>query len=196
MVDPATAQALGKGRRPAVVDAVEGGIVGDVALADLLSRALGRPAADLTRVEPDALREVPMEVAERHALLPLQLGTGGTRRVLHVAMADPLDHAAVREIEHGSGCAVEVEVAPLRALLAAIPACYAQLVTRVIPRAQRGRVSTVPDVPAPAGGDADPARDATVALRLEALLDVLRKKGLVSDAEFAEALSRLAEDER
>src|SRR5215510_7820061 len=77
---------------------IEEGHLGEDELVGTLERRLGLPRADLGHgVDLDALREVPLDTAERCAVMPVALDRSGARRVLRVAMADPLDRAAIGE---------------------------------------------------------------------------------------------------
>jgi DNA-binding response OmpR family regulator len=79
-----------------------------------LGRQLGVPAVDLSKSEIDLglLDTLPLELCERHQVFPVRVE--GTR--LQVAMADPLDHALVAEIEFKTG----QRLAPMIALESAI----------------------------------------------------------------------------
>ena len=61
------------------------------------------PEPWLQQPDPDALRCVPLHVAQRHAVLPLVI----ENRTLHLAMADPHDANAVDEIRFASGLRVQ-----------------------------------------------------------------------------------------
>ncbi len=61
------------------------------------------PAPWLLQPDPDALRCVPLRVAQRHSVLPLVI----ENRTLHLAMADPHDTNAVDEIRFASGLRVQ-----------------------------------------------------------------------------------------
>src|SRR5262249_11483256 len=93
---------------------IEEGHLGEAELVDTLERRLGLPRADLLHgMDLDALREVPLDTVERCAVVPISvdraLDLPGARRVLRVAMADPLDRAAIGELEYSTGCSVEVQ---------------------------------------------------------------------------------------
>jgi DNA-binding response OmpR family regulator len=79
-----------------------------------LGRQLGIPAVDLSKSEIDLslLDVVHLDVCERHLVFPVKVE--GTR--LQLAMADPLDHVLVSEIEFKSG----VRLAPMIALESSI----------------------------------------------------------------------------
>src|SRR5262245_32825911 len=79
-----------------------------------LGRQLGVPAVDISKAEIELalLDSVPLELCERHQVFPVRVE--GTR--LQTAMADPLDHPLVAEIEFKTG----VRLAPMIALESAI----------------------------------------------------------------------------
>ncbi|HEX8952413.1 MAG TPA: secretion system protein E, partial [Polyangia bacterium] len=89
--------------------AVEIGGLSEELLATTLATTLRLPRVDLARdaVDEDALREVPHDLAEGRRLIPLSIDSSGARRVIRVAMADPLDFDATEEIEMSTGCSVE-----------------------------------------------------------------------------------------
>src|SRR5262245_2133516 len=80
-----------------------------------LGRQLGVPSIDLSKqeIELSLLEDiVPLEMCERHLVLPVKVE--GTR--LQLAMADPMDHILVSEIEFKTG----VRLAPMIALESSI----------------------------------------------------------------------------
>jgi len=76
---------------------VQLGSINDVALAAALAQQFDVPLADLSQVrpEPDALERVGEELARKHTVLPLRVDETGR---VFVAIADPLDTEAIREI--------------------------------------------------------------------------------------------------
>ena len=102
--EPSLRQARRQARRAGVSLAralVEERLLTDGALAEMLVRRLHLPRVDLEHepVDDDAIREVPYDLASARRLLPLTVERAPTRRVIRVAMADPLDLEAVDEIE-------------------------------------------------------------------------------------------------
>jgi type II secretory ATPase GspE/PulE/Tfp pilus assembly ATPase PilB-like protein len=91
---------------------VDLGIVTQEDIDWALSNHLDIPLVKLDRraIDPDAVRCVPAEMARRHGLIPL-LRVGDE---LSVAMIDPLDRDAVRELETATGCAVTVSISRAR----------------------------------------------------------------------------------
>jgi len=90
---------------------IELGFVGAATLADFLARRLKLPALDpqgLEAVSPEAIARLPRPVAEKYAVLPLELDG----RTLQVAMADPTDLNAIDAIAFATGCRIKPVVAP------------------------------------------------------------------------------------
>ncbi|WP_309888120.1 hypothetical protein [Archangium sp.] len=104
------------------------GAITEKTLAHALSEALGVPVMDLTARAPDwsAIHLLRPRFCEQHELFPVSLENVGGRRVLVVAMADPLDTAAVQEMEFITGLKVSMRVAPLSSVRAALQRYYQQ----------------------------------------------------------------------
>ncbi|HEX8439755.1 hypothetical protein [Archangium sp.] len=102
------------------------GAITEKTLAHALSEALGVPVMDLTARTPDwsAIHLLRARFCEQHELFPVALESVGGRRLLVVAMADPLDTTAVQEMEFTTGLKVSARVAPLSAVRAAILRYY------------------------------------------------------------------------
>ena len=71
-------------------------------------------------LDPAALRLVPAELARRYNLIPL-ICAGSE---LSIAIADPLNKAAIEAIEHHTGCTVNISVALIREVREMIDAAY------------------------------------------------------------------------
>ena len=200
---------------PLVGVLLDQGLVDEDALVRALCEHLDLKVFDpaRTEVDLDAVREIPVEDANRWRLLPVELDRRAGRRVLRVAMADPLDRHAIEEIEFSTGCAVEPLIARPSDLVEAIRSNYRNVVTKIIPRervgsgpAQRSRVVF--------GGRLDEnalrtrplkrvQQDSTPAHRVDALVAVLVRKGIMTQEEYEEQLRALVapgetttEDER
>ncbi|MBS1118554.1 MAG: ral secretory system protein domain protein [Deltaproteobacteria bacterium] len=157
------------------------------------------------QIDADALRSVPRDMCARLRVLPISLSTDGAAKVLRLAMADPTDTAAVAEIEQLTHCEIDVCVLPLSAIDELVDKGYRQINTAVVKRpsnpnstmfvtARSGSVAT-------AYADSEISVTAQVPLssllgpdnleaRLSALVEVLVGKGLITEAELAEALVR------
>jgi hypothetical protein len=174
-----------------------------VALLDVLRQRLNLGEVDLDRtmVEPDAVRLVPFAFAEAHALLPVAIERRGGRSLMRVVMADPLDQAAIDEIEFTTGCRVEPFLALATDVAAAVQRHYRAVVTKVIqrddvPAPERPR-RPVGEPVAPAGGAlrTEPAHrledEASAELRVRALLNALLRRGLLAEEEYLDELREL-----
>ncbi|HEX8821207.1 MAG TPA: hypothetical protein VF794_14855 [Archangium sp.] len=102
------------------------GAITERTLAHALSEALGVPVIDLANRPPDwsAIHLLRPRFCEQHELFPVALESVGGRKVLVVAMADPLDSTAVQEMEFTTGLKVSTRVAPLSAVRAALQRYY------------------------------------------------------------------------
>lgn len=190
---------------PVVAILLEQGLVAEEALFDAVRHRLDLPVFDprLAPVDPDAVRVVPFGEATRYRLLPIQFHTTAQRRVLRVAMVDPLDAQAIEDLEFSTGETVEPHICRHSLLEEAIRQHYRGVVTKVIQRQPQGRptrsgeggrrrfggalsaeqIGTAPV----ALGEADEPLDPAV----EALVNLLEARGLLSREEFLQELRRL-----
>ena len=102
------------------------GAITEKTLAHALSEALGVPVIDLGSRPPDwsAIHLLRSRFCEQHDLFPVALESVGGRKLLVVAMADPLDTAGLQEMEFITGLKVSPRVAPLSAVRTAIQRYY------------------------------------------------------------------------
>jgi hypothetical protein len=194
-------------KQPLVVVLIRELGVDEVALVGALRKQTRVPLIDPAGIEidPDAMRQLPRDVCARLRVLPLALTTDGAGKLLRIAMADPTDTAAVAEIEQLTHCDVEVNARPLSAIDELVDQGYRQVNTAVVPRVgnpggpkfvtQRGRI--VPEAESEVSETAQIPFAALQAMapddveaRLSALVSVLVAKGLITDAELAEALRK------
>jgi type IV pilus assembly protein PilB len=115
------------------------------AVARALARQLGLPYAEAPLApEPTALDAVQADLAHVHGVLPLEL----TGRVIRVAMADPLNVAAIDDLRFQTGRRVQPVVAAVGAVLEGIRAHYdgtfSELV-EALPEALKVAARTPPD---------------------------------------------------
>ena len=98
------------------------GLVTEVDIAHTLSDQLGIPYTDMETavVEPMAVHIVPESLATRYSVMPL--GMDGGR--LAIAMADPLDVDAIKEVEFASGHKVKPTASTPRDIARAIRRHY------------------------------------------------------------------------
>jgi Type II secretion system (T2SS), protein E, N-terminal domain len=182
--------------------------VDEVALVGALRKQTRVPLMDpgSLEIDPEALRQVPRDVCARLRVLPLTLISDGNGKLMRVAMADPTDTAAVAELEQLTHCDVEVNALPLSAIDELVDKGYRQINTAVVSRAgnpgatafvtSHGRsapeteseVSVTAQIPVAALQAMAPDDLDT---RLTALVNLLVAKGLLTEAELAEALRKL-----
>jgi type II secretion system (T2SS) protein E len=193
-------------KEPLVVVLIRELGVDEVALVGALRKQTRVPLIDPADIEidPEALRQVPRDMCARLRVLPLSVTTDGNGKVMRLAMADPTDTSAVAEIEQLTHCDVEVSALPLSAIDELVDKGYRQVNTAVVRRpgnpgptmfvTSRGRlpeteseVSVTAQIPLSALQA--PAVD-ELEVRLSALVSVLVSRGLVTEAELAEALRK------
>ena len=92
------------------------GFVAEGALTRILSESLGIPMVDLSRVvvDPKALALVSRRTCEAHDVLPLGFKEEPNRRkILLLAMADPLNATVIDEIGFTNDCIVKPAIAQI-----------------------------------------------------------------------------------
>jgi hypothetical protein len=174
---------------------IEHGGLDEEQLAATMAEQLRLPRVDLSTaiVDDDAVREVPFDLADQRRVLPLVIERSDEqRRVLRVAMADPLDFDATEEIEMSTGCRVEPLVGRVSEIADAVMRYYRGIITKMIPRR------------APFGppGGSEPTTqphhlvsdEASAELGLRALVDLLSERGLVDRDAWQEAVRRLVKE--
>jgi hypothetical protein len=139
-------------------------------------------------LDEEALREVPHDLAAAHLVVPTRLDVG-EHRTIQLAMANPLDAGAVEDLAHATGCHLELGVASVSEVRAAIQRSYRGLITKMIPRLPDRDGAPPPD-PTTAPHLQLPD-ERSVEVRLRALLELLAEKGVLSAAELEERVRRL-----
>ena len=199
-------------KEPLVVVLIKELGVNEVALIGALRKQTRVPLLDPAQVEvdPEALRIVPRDSCARLRVLPLGLSADGKTRVLRVAMADPTDTSAILELEVIANCEIEVTALPLSAIDELVERGYKQFSTAVTrPRrfgnnlAVNTKQNRIQPIDGPeAAGEREVSVTAQIPLsslvpaptleaRFMALCQVLINKGVVTEAELADALKRL-----
>ena len=190
---------------PLVVVLVRDLGVDEVALVGALRKQTRVPLLDPAdiQVDPEALRVLARDVCARRRVLPLALSHDGASRVLRLAMADPTDTAAVAEIENLTHCEIDIAVLPLSAIDELLDKKYRQISTAVVHRGTMFVTGKAKVIPLSADGDEisvtaqipisalRPPDDRDLELKLTALVNVLVAKGVLTEAELAEALRKL-----
>jgi hypothetical protein len=171
--------------------AVEHGGLDEEELAATLAEQLRLPRVDFAAVmvDDDAVREVPFDLAEQRRVLPLGIDRSDDgRRVMRVAMADPLDFDATEEIEMSTGCRVEPLVARVSEVADAVMRYYRGIITKMIPRRAPFGVE------APTQPHHLVADEASAELGLRALVGVLADKGVIDREDWQEAVRKLVKE--
>ncbi len=190
---------------PLVVTLIKDIGVDEVALIGAIRKQTRIPLIDPAdiQIDPDALRTLARDVCARLRVLPLALTHEGRNKILRLAMADPTDTAAVAEVEQLTHCEIEVSALPLSAIDELVVKEYRQINTGLISRpggttmfiTSKGKlqnveveseVSVTAQIPISALQQAVGTND--LEARLSALIQVLTAKGLITEAELAEAL--------
>jgi hypothetical protein len=105
---------------------IQKGFVTEEQLAQVLSEALAIPMVNLKEVTPEwsAIHMLRARFCESNDLFPVALESVGKRKQLVVAMSDPLNLAAIEEIEFTTGLKCAVRLAPLSSIRSAILRYY------------------------------------------------------------------------
>ena len=200
-------------KEPLVVVLIRELGLNEVALIGALRKQTRVPLLDPAgvQIDPDALRLVPRDSCARLRVLPLGVSLDGKTRVLRVAMADPTDTAAILELEVIANCEIEVTALPLSAIEELVDKGYKQFTTLITrpPKfstnlgvtTKQNRLPT-PIADAESAGASEVSVTAQIPLaqlvpapdleaRFVALCQVLITKGLVTEAELADALRKL-----
>src|SRR5215212_393719 len=107
---------------------VEAGLVTETQVTQILSQQLSVPWVSLYHIDfsRQLLNLVPHETAERYCLVPIFVRrVRGLGETLYVAMDDPSDESAQREVAQYSGLAVRAMIAPPSDIRSAIRVYYA-----------------------------------------------------------------------
>jgi hypothetical protein len=181
---------------------VENGGLDEESVAATMAARLRLRRVDLSSeaIDEDAVREVPYDLAEQRRLLPIAIERSEHRRVIRVAMADPLDFDATEEIEMSTGCTVEPLVGRVSEIGDAVMRYYRGVITKMIPR-RPGFGSGVPTEPfgGRAAESTQPhhqiADEAPPELALRALVELLVERGLIDRDGWQEAVRRLVKEQ-
>jgi hypothetical protein len=181
---------------------VEDGGIDEELLAAAMAAQLRLPRVDLARetVDEDAVREIPYDLAEQRRVLPIGIERNDHRRVIRVAMADPLDFDATEEIEMSTGCKVEPFVGRVTEIGDAVMRYYRGVITKMIPRrpgsdAQPTDVSSENRNPGPTTQPYHQIADeAPLDVALRALIDLMVDRGLIDRNAWQESVRRLMKE--
>jgi hypothetical protein len=188
--------------------------VDELALVGALRKQTRVPLLDPAdlQIDPEALRQVPRDVCARLRVLPLGVAIEGRTKVLRLAMADPTDTSAVAEIEQLIRAEIDVSALPLSTIEELVEKGYRQINTAIVSRpgsrdsrpgsrdpsptskitgpleVSDAEISVTAQIPI---ASLQPPVPADLEARLNALIAVLVGKGLITEAELADALRKL-----
>jgi hypothetical protein len=188
---------------PLVVVLVRDLGVNEVALVGALRKQTRVPLLDPADVQVDveALRVLARDVCKRLRVLPLAIALDGATRVLRVAMADPTDTAAVAEIEKLTQCEIDIAVLPLSAIDELLEKGYRQISTAVVHRGTMFVTGKAKVIPISGDGEEisvtaqipisalQAPTDRDLEAKLGALVSLLVGKGVITEAELADAIA-------
>lgn len=126
-------------------------IVGEGILTRALSESLQIPMLDLAKVviDPKSLRLLRASVCEQHEVFPVAVKPHRGRSTLLLAMADPLNIAAIDELAFVTGLAIRPAIAQRSSLLTAIRKYYYNVPLDIPPldMSARGSAATAASLP-------------------------------------------------
>lgn len=200
---------------PLVASLVHDHGVDDVAIFAALKKHIRIETLDLAGIEidSDALRQLSVFDCRRLRALPLSITINGVGpRLLRVAMADPTDTVSLAELDHISGSNIETILMPLSAVEMTVESAYKQFVTEVMsqrditqghfkktntpsPRERTKKTTRIHAKPSTV-----PFRrvtdDASLELRMDALVKLAIAKGICTEAEYDETLRALMKEKK
>jgi type IV pilus assembly protein PilB len=105
---------------------VRQGTISQEQLLDFLSIQLGIAKIDFTQspISRSALELVPKRVCDKYKLVPVAKKEDTGQKRLLVAMADPMDYDAIREVEFVSNCVVATVLADKNEIQRVIEHCF------------------------------------------------------------------------
>jgi hypothetical protein len=189
---------------PAIGAAADSGLVTDEAIADLVAREANTVVIDLDRgtLESEAVHLLPRELARQ--LLAVVVAVEPTGRAVRVAFANPLDRSAIDKVARATQRSVRALVATVSAIRRVLDREYGDGSSDLdgdpdMPRESTRKVppgasmpSEIPPEDAPRTLPVHrPEHEATIEQRHEALLLALIEKGVLTRAEYGDALQRL-----
>jgi hypothetical protein len=185
------------------------GAISEATLCHALSEALRIPEIDLRKVAPEwaALRAVTLRFCETHDVLPISLDETRSRKVLQVAMADPLNLPVAEELGFTTGFKVIANIATLSGIRTAIDYYYRKksrepqlseeeeasgVMTLVRPGGGEVRVTTSTEMPAVRGA----LTDETPVVTGRIIESETRKQEVTSRSALADLIQQRAEQRK
>ncbi len=102
------------------------GLVNEAEMLQAISKALNRPCVSLERVQPDkrAISLVPRELCVKYFLIPVEVERGKSGEHLHIAMANPSDVRAIKQVTRQARLRIQPLIASGREIRLAIAQHY------------------------------------------------------------------------
>jgi len=177
------------------------GFVSEAGILKCLSAQLHLPSADFRKlsVSPKAIQAVPFRIAQKYSVMPVALKEELGKKTVILAMADPTNLDAIGEIQFQAGVRVRPVVAAESSINKAIDKYYQEKNFKsgygFEKRVDLSTLDEDEEMVIFSGGEETPvsaiARAGSSEL-VAALLKVLMRKGMLSEAELEEALRELA----
>lgn len=183
---------------PLIAVPVDAGLVGDDVVADWVAREAGTVVIDLDRgtLDSQAVRLIPRELAEKH--LVIAVADEADERIIRAAFADPLDGAAISKLTRTTGRSVRPLVATVSAIRRAIEREYGSGTPEISEESTR-RLDAI-RAPTEESSATNPsfrvAESASAEQRVEALVLALVERGVITHADYGDALDRLLKSRR
>lgn len=181
---------------------IEQALLSEEVLVSTLTQRLGLQRLHVASLEfdPEALRELPINIADSHHVFPARLYQRGHTRLMQLAMADPLDWRAVDEVSFYSGCEVDLAVATYSEISRAIEKGYRSATTRVIARHVVAALESDPEQSGledlkTSTLDPDLSQALQLAHRFDALLRLLFRRGVITERDYLAELEGTPDDE-
>jgi len=184
------------------------GAISSSQLLDVLSEQFGVAKIDFSRspITLEALEMVPKTVCEKYGLVPVAKKDLGSQKRLLVAMANPMNYDAIREVEFSGQCIVSTVLAIEDDIRRAIDYCYSD----------QGLRECLSGIPSVSGIELDSvnledSEDAVIftqegkevymvddfrgtGLALKVLIDLLAEKGIIDIIEFQDKLKKTKDE--
>lgn len=105
---------------------VSRGLLDEATMLQAVGKALNLPTVGLDHAQPDeqALALVPRSLCEQFALIPIEVERSRTGEHLHVAMANPTDVQAIKQVTRRARRRIRPLLAPARSIKAAVERFY------------------------------------------------------------------------
>ena len=189
--------------QPLVAVVATSGHVPEDVIAQVAARKANLPRARLpAAIDRQAAATVDQTLAARYLILPVGFCCPSQGKgVLEVLVGDPFDEQGLRAIQEQASMELKPRVAAYSELVEAIDATYARLVTQVAspmrmePAENQPKTSPSMDLQEPITVPRySVLAEATLATKLEALVELLCRSGVIDRETYLEEVRRLWEE--